>query len=138
MKIPTYNEILPYIEKGLISENRHPEDNDVAILNYTQEQQFSGVWDDITRQCRGLIMNVRTGDIIARPFPKFFNYQEHVAKGWPIPNETPIISEKLDGSLGILYELNGEPWIATRGSFVSDQALCLIKLCGLQIGIERI
>ena len=119
----TYDEIKPYIEKGLVSEQRHPECGDIVVLNYTQETQFSGAWDEVTRQCRGLIMNIATGEILARPFPKFFNYAEHVAKGWPIPSSLPMVSEKLDGSLGILYILNDKPWIATRGSFTSDQAI---------------
>lgn len=123
MKLPTYNEIIPYIEKKLVSENAHPDDPDVRIFNYTPETQFSQAWDDVTRQCRGLILNVKTGEVLARPFPKFFNYSEHVGKGWPIPAGIPKVYEKLDGSLGILYHLNGEPWVATRGSFTSDQAL---------------
>lgn len=117
-----YETIKPYIEKKLVSEQKHPDDPNIRIFNYTQTCQFSGEWDDVTRQCRGLIMNVETGEILARPFPKFFNYQEHIAKGWPLPEGKPIVSEKLDGSLGILYWLGGKPWIATRGSFTSDQA----------------
>ncbi len=118
-----YDIIKPYIEKGLVSEQAHPEKPSLRIFNYTQECQFSRAWDEVTRQCRGLIMDIETGEIIARPFEKFFNYGEHVANGWEIPDETPIVTEKLDGSLGILYEINGEPWVATRGSFTSDQAL---------------
>lgn len=122
-----YEQILPYIEKKLVSEQSHPEDPDVRIFNYTQVCQYEKAWDDVTRNCRGLIMNVKTGEILARPFPKFFNYQEHLANGWPIPDGEPIISEKLDGSLGILYELGGKPWIATRGSFMSEQAVWATK-----------
>lgn len=118
-----YETIKPYIEKGLISEQAHPEDANVRIFNYTQACQFEQAWDDVTRQCRGLIMRISTGEILARPFPKFFNYGEHVSKGWAIPTTEPEIYEKLDGSLGILYALNGKPWIATRGSFTSEQAL---------------
>jgi RNA ligase len=118
-----YELIKPYIEKKLVSENPHPEDPDVRIFNYTQACQFSQSWDDVTRQCRGLIMNVKTGEVLARPFPKFFNYGEHVSKGWAIPTTRPEVYEKLDGSLGILYWLNGRPWIATRGSFTSEQAI---------------
>lgn len=117
-----YEKIKPYIEKKLISEQVHPENEDVRIFNYTQKCQFDKEWDDVTRACRGLILNVVTGEVIARPFPKFFNYAEHVQNAWPVPNDTPVITEKLDGSLGILYNLNGKPWIATRGSFMSDQA----------------
>ena len=119
----TYEEIKPYIERKLVTEQFHPEDQNVIILNYTPECQFSGAWDEVTRQCRGLIMNIVTGEILARPFPKFFNYGEFLEKGWPIPTEVPIVTEKYDGSLGILYRLNGKSRVATRGSFISDQAL---------------
>ena len=119
----TYGEVKTYIEQGLITDRRHPENEDVAILNYTAKCQFERAWDDVTMQCRGLIMNVKTGEVLARPFKKFFNYGERIERGFVMPTEQPIITEKMDGSLGILYLLNGKPWIATRGSFVSDQAL---------------
>lgn len=118
----TYEEIKPYIEKKLISEDIHPENPDVRIFNYTQSCQFEKAWDEITKQCRGLIMNIKTGEILARPFPKFYNYQEHVANGWAIPDGMPQVTEKLDGSLGIMYTLNDKVWIATRGAFMSEQA----------------
>lgn len=72
--------------------------------------------------CRGLIVNTETSEIVARPFPKFFNYEEHVGAGRPIPNEQPRVFAKLDGSLGILYWWEHKPYIATRGSFDSPQA----------------
>lgn len=117
-----YEQIKPYIDKKLIYEVAHPENPDVRIFNYTQYCQSEQAWDEVTKACRGLIMNIKTGEIIARPFPKFFNYAEHLNNGWPIPIEKPIITEKLDGSLGILYWLNGKPYIATRGAFESEQA----------------
>jgi len=122
MRLPSRADILPYLEKKLISEQAHPENPDVRIFNYTQETQFSKAWDDVTMQCRGLIVDVATGEVIAHPFPKFFNYQEHLLAGKEIPKETPIVTAKEDGSLGILYWLDETPWIATRGSFMSDQA----------------
>lgn len=118
-----YEDIIPYLEKKFISEQAHPEDSDVRIFNYTQKCQFEKAWDEVTMACRGLIMNIRTGKIIARPFRKFFNYGEHVSNGWAIPTSQPEIYAKMDGSLGILYKINGRPWIATRGSFTSDQAI---------------
>ncbi|KKL25622.1 hypothetical protein LCGC14_2403460, partial [marine sediment metagenome] len=118
------NKIQEYIRLGLINENTHPEDERIKIFNYSHTCQFDRKWDEITRMCRGLIVNIETGEILARPFEKFFNVQEHTdVFNKEIPNEEPVITEKLDGSLGILYWLNDEPWITTRGSFVSDQAL---------------
>lgn len=118
-----YNTLKRYINEKLISEQVHPEDENVRIFNYTQKLQFSGEWDEVTRKCRGLILDIKSQKILARPFEKFFNYDEHVQNGWPIPAEVPVITEKFDGSLGILYFLNGKPHIATRGSFTSEQAL---------------
>lgn len=123
MNTPTYEQIKPYLESKLVSEGIHPEDENVRIYNYSQKAQFAKAWDDVTLNCRGLIMNVKTGQVLARPFPKFFNYQEHLLAGKTVPYEEPIITDKLDGSLGILYHLNDKPRISTRGSFTSDQAI---------------
>jgi hypothetical protein len=119
----TYGDIIPYVDQGLVTEVAHPEKPTVKIFNYTPECQFDRKWDNVTLQCRGLIMDISTGEILARPLPKFFNYEEYIEMGGQIPTEDPIVTDKLDGSLGILYQLNGKMWIATRGSFTSDQAI---------------
>ena len=67
--------------------------------------------DDITIQCRGLVTNSK-GEIVARPFKKFFNYEEH--KPEDIPNEDYIVYEKMDGSLGILFYYGRELTIKER------------------------
>lgn len=68
------NKLQPYIDKKLISVQKHP-DFDLFIYNYTQKCTFSGAWDEITRMCRGLILDSQ-GNVIARPFDKFFNRGE--------------------------------------------------------------
>ncbi len=113
----------PYLDAKLISESSHPESPHVKIYNYTHLCQFQGAWDDVTLQCRGLILDTKEEKVLARPFRKFFNYQEHIQQGKILPHEMPVGTYKFDGSLGILYWLNDEPWIATRGSFSSDQAV---------------
>jgi len=57
---------------------------------------------------------------VALPFKKFFNYSEHLG---PLPDGPYEVWEKVDGSLGILYWWADKPWIASRGSFTSDQAI---------------
>jgi RNA ligase len=97
----------------------------LTIYNYGQKAQFENIWDDVTCKCRGLIVNESTGEVVARPFQKFFN----LGTAWRpetatenLPAELPEITEKLDGSLGVLYRIGSTPAIATRGSFASDQA----------------
>lgn len=96
------------------------ENGDLRIFNYTQHAQREARWNYFERVSRGLIINAKTGEIVARPFDKFFNWGENNRF-----SDTPIkmVTEKMDGSLGILYRDNGCYRISTRGSFDSDQAL---------------
>jgi len=109
-----------YIEAGYLARQFHPE-LPYAILNYTNKTTYDRQWDSVTRQCRGLIYHTETEEIVARPFPKFFNYNE---PGSPVVAEESKgdVYDKLDGSLGILYPTPDGWAVATRGSFTSDQA----------------
>ncbi|QHT65431.1 2'-5' RNA ligase [Rhodocytophaga rosea] len=111
-------ELQSMIDQKYISVQKHPQ-AELYIYNYAPKTQYERLWTELTLLCRGLILDA-TSKIIARPFPKFFNLEEHQPE--EIPNESFEVYEKLDGSLGILYWHNDEPFIATRGSFDSDQA----------------
>jgi RNA ligase len=111
-------------DAGFIKVQRHPEfPDDLAIANYTHKTQEHYHWNDVTEQCRGLIFHPGSLDVIARPFRKFYNYDESRAP--KIDGGQRVTAyDKIDGSLGILYRTpDGEAAIATRGSFTSDQAL---------------
>lgn len=113
------------LQEGFVRRQVHPS-LPLAVLNYTEKAQFGHVWNPVTRQCRGLIYDTRDGHVVARPFPKFFNYGE-----WDFVDDSYrgshcTVTDKLDGSLGILYPAGGVwgTWsIATRGSFTSPQAM---------------
>jgi RNA ligase len=110
------------LDGGYVSTQVNP-NGDLMIMNYSPAAQYGQVWNDVTTQCRGLIVEWDTGDIVARPFGKFFNYAEAIEGAVAIPEGDPIVTEKMDGSLGIIYTHNGKTAVATRGSFTSDQAL---------------
>jgi RNA ligase len=117
--------IREYVSKGLLTECVHHAMADVSIFNYTKECQYSQAWDEVTLMCRGLIVRTSDGEVIARSYNKFFNYEELIEKNLPvvgIEGEVPFVMEKYDGSLGILYFMGNDPMIATRGSFKSEQA----------------
>lgn len=90
--------------------------DNLLIFNY---QSLAINWNFFERVSRGLIVDTDTGEIVARPFDKFFNWGEN---GQKTKGDIVHVSEKMDGSLGILYRRNGEYKIATRGSFDSEQA----------------
>ena len=105
------------IEAGFINRQRHPL-LPLQILNYSQAAQFEWRWNQETLICRGLIVDDHN-NIVARPFPKFFSYEQLAGV---VPDEPFEAFEKLDGSLGILFQVAGKPQIASRGSFTSNQA----------------
>lgn len=106
------------IEEGFIRKNKHPS-FDLYIYNYTAKTQYENYWIPETLQCRGLITDGK-GEIIARPFTKFFNIEQ---MSETLLTDSFKVFEKLDGSLGILYFHHNIPYIATRGSFVGEQAI---------------
>jgi hypothetical protein len=108
-----------YVERGLVEKSRHPV-HPFAIYNYSRETQYKQSWDEITLNMRGAIIDDE-GNVVAKAFKKFFNLEEHRPE--EIPNEPFEVFEKLDGSLGILFNYKGEWILATKGSFQSEQAL---------------
>lgn len=106
------------LSEGYVRTQKHPE-APLWIYNYTAKTQYDNLWNSITIHCRGLILNEQL-EVVARPFPKFFNWGDRPDQAFP--NEPFEVYEKMDGSLGILYWLEDQAKLATRGAFTSDQA----------------
>jgi T4 RnlA family RNA ligase len=124
-KLPfTIDLLQEMIDANYINKLKH-KDTDLYLYNYNASAQYEKVWNEVTLNCRGLILD-ENFNIIARPFKKFFNYGEN--QDLQLPLESFEVFEKMDGSLGILYWHNDLPFIATRGSFYSDQALKATEL----------
>jgi len=73
------NQGMPKIN-SLVTVDFHP-DIPVLLLNYTQVahntlHEFPQGWTMPLRQCRGIIFDF-AGNLVAKPFQKFFNYREH-------------------------------------------------------------
>lgn len=105
------------IAEGYIRVQHHPT-RDLHIYNYSEKTAFERCWNEYTKMCRGLVLDGK-GNVVARPFGKFFNLEEHVGD---LPTESPVVREKYDGSLGIIFVHEGELYCCTRGSFESVQA----------------
>jgi RNA ligase len=116
-------EVYKDVLDGFLTVREHPKGG-LHIINYTLKTQFERAWNDLRIMCRGLIVD-SLGNVVARPFPKFFNHFEEESH---FPDEPYEVLEKMDGSLGILYFHNGTPAIATRGSFDSEQAIHATKI----------
>lgn len=122
--IPNFQELDLLSEKGLLRKVISPCEK-LVLYNYTDQCTFERNWNQHTINARGTVYEISTGKIVARAFPKFFNFSElSENKQQEILNSRYFNTyEKLDGSLGIIYFYDGEWRVNTRGSFSSDQAI---------------
>lgn len=118
------NNLWRHIRDGYIS-MAESEDGRLTVYNYTNKAVYENRWDNETEICRGLVLENGTGYVLARPFRKFFNMTEEdkvERKGQKF-----IVTDKLDGSLIITFRYLEGIYVATRGSFVSEQAIAAKK-----------
>jgi RNA ligase len=120
------------VDNNLIIANKHPE-YDIWILNYSPKVQSKGFWDEYTLSCRGLVVD-GDGNILARPFQKFKNIEEYDPTEIDMTQEFDVF-EKMDGSLIIVfyYEPRMSWIVASRGSFISEQALEAQKMIAVNV-----
>lgn len=97
------------------------------IYDYSKGCMFDRMWNNVTLQCRGMIVERGTGRIVARGPNKFWNYGQPEATEHPLDSKVRMTT-KMDGSLGIVWEYNGHYGVSTRGSFTSEQAIHATKL----------
>lgn len=100
------------VDEGWI--RRKVGEDGLRIYCYTEATTWEWHWDDYTRMARGLILDSE-GNIVARPFPKFFNLGEPSCPD--LPQLPYSLWEKMDGSLGIFFYHEGQWRVSTKGSF---------------------
>jgi RNA ligase len=110
-----------YVVAGLLRKDM-TDDGELVVYTYTDQCTFDGAWDEITRNSRGHVFNVKTGECVARPFSKFFNLGENGETllekfDWKQPY---CVLEKVDGWLGCLVRHKGKFMVSSRGSFHSE------------------
>lgn len=136
--------------------NRQVYENLVSF-KYTDMTVYKRNWNNVTLHARGIVFDRNTGKVLARPFDKFFNYEELVDKNTGNLKQTAevvkqylgydnlytdyrhqkfTVTEKIDGSLGILF-YTGSCWIVkTSGAFDSDQAKWANNWCFVQNHVD--
>lgn len=113
-------EVARLVASGHLSEQRH-QTLGYRILNYTSRTVIEHRWNDTTERCRGLVLD--TDDyVVARPVRKFHNFTGVRPPGFVL-TKSPLVYDKVDGSLGIVVPTPDGPIVATRGSFESEQAV---------------
>ena len=80
---------------------RVKQQGDLAIFNYRPGADFN---DEIVREARGIIIDIKNLSVVCYPFTKFGNYYESYADD--IDWSTAQVQEKIDGSIVKLYHYN--------------------------------
>lgn len=74
-------------------------DGRLVSLKYNQIE--SPMHEPVVQECRGMVVDIERGRVLAHPYNKFWNYGDVPAA--PIDWSTARVYEKLDGSLMTLY-----------------------------------
>ena len=136
--VPVLDDFYKALEENRVS--MHESGNYVGF-KYNINTTFNQLWDDVTINARGITFDKTTGEIVARPFKKFFNHTELMTVDGVLttlgeklrPEYRPNLKgkframNKLDGSLGITfwdkYSDKENKWrVKTGGSFDADQS----------------
>lgn len=106
-------------------------DADLIIYGYDFRQSDNMiVWNEFNKVMRGIVVDSK-GEIKAQPFSKFFTFKDYVSDNQIIcsegqiitlPDSPFIIKEKVDGTMGLLYWIDDQPYIATQRSFANPNA----------------
>lgn len=128
--------LLRYEETTFICHEKHPTE-DLTIWGYFEQPNGKNrVWDNVTRLCRGTIVD-GDGNIIEIPFMKFFSFRQYISPALlllndgqiiPTPPGNPRITEKVDGTMTTLYRAGGVPYLATQRSFTNPKAIEATRL----------
>lgn len=120
------NDVIPYIKD--MEEIKVLDKGDYTVINYmvAYEDTFKNPYEKdissdekvkrmIVQECRGIIFD-KMGNIIRRPWHKFFNINE---KNWSSINEIDfnenhLVYEKLDGSMIVPFIVDGTVYWGTK------------------------
>jgi hypothetical protein len=90
----------------------------LVILNY--DQINSPKTHPVVRECRGLVLHALTHDLVARGFPRFFNWGEVQEEMKRFDFSDFSVHTKEDGSLVLLFHFDGAWHASTRAAFGGD------------------
>ena len=106
------------VKKHHLVAKHHP---NFPLVQLSYSQTESNMASDVVQECRGLLLEQDTWNVVSMPFRKFFNHGEkHAARlDWATAN----VYEKLDGSIFTLYWYSGSWHVQTSKLPAADGVL---------------
>ena len=98
--------------------------NNISSFNFTKEAFYNKMWDKETTKARGLFIDTKNYEIVARSYNKFFKVDERKETTLDSLKENLIFPVnfylKYNGFLGILSVYNGELFFASKSTNAGD------------------
>ena len=117
--------IIKDLEKSTLVHKKDLGDG-IASYNFTREAFFSQKWNKLTTTARGLFVDTKSGNVIARSYPKFFQPEEVPSTQWRNLEKNlvfPITAYlKENGFLGIVSVWNDQLFIASKSTNQGEYA----------------
>jgi len=91
----------------------------LVLISYRERAGFTEThWDGEARELRGIVYAEAKGEVVSRPFHRFFNLGDPRCPFSPdrplVPGD--LLARKVDGRLLQVFAFQGRPWFASRGS----------------------
>jgi len=114
---------------SLVKENKF---ENISAFNFSERAFRKGIWDEVTTKARGLFINTKTKEIVARSYDKFFRInevEETQAIYLKSKFEYPLsVYVKYNGFLGILgYDKESDNLIITSKSSLGGEHVGYFK-----------
>lgn len=126
---PSWNALNKSIIKDLEKSSLiHKKDlgDGIASYNFTREAFFSQKWNNLTTTARGLFVDTKSGNVIARSYPKFFQPEEVPSTQWRNLEKNLVFPVdaylKENGFLGIVSVWNDQLFIASKSTNQGEYA----------------
>jgi RNA ligase len=136
LKPINWQKVAEHVENGYINVQKHLE-LDLWLYNYSRSCQYNSAWDNETLQCRGLVVDINK-NVISAALPKFWSYEQllsYRSHTWAshilrkLDNKEPFtVQDKMDGSYISIFKYKNRIIAASRGSFVSTQAIKALEI----------
>ncbi|MAE81260.1 MAG: hypothetical protein CMB80_00900 [Flammeovirgaceae bacterium] len=115
----SFDELYQALEDGCEQGRIFSQEKDgLKLYHYSRGPVYDGLWDTYSLIARGLILCPLEKRIVALSIPKFHNH--HELTSW-VPPESFTCTEKVDGSLGIIFFHDGKWRASTKGSLCTEQ-----------------
>lgn len=94
-----------------------PQGDILTVINYNQ---IDTPKNPITNECRSLILDKNTLEVVSQSFDRFFNYGEQPETQKNLDITKAVAYDKIDGSIIKIYNYKGTWYVSTRGTAFGD------------------